>query len=236
MRYPTPGDRFGGLAVLVVAAAIAGSPARGAADSGPEACAAAIAARVQAHYETVRDLRAEFHQSTERVGAGSVAAAALEASGEVTIAKPGRMRWRYQKPEPSEVVSDGSGVWIYDPVAREAQHFALGREFLSGAALEFLLGDGQLAEAFRVSATRCGDPLTVLELEPREPASYERVELHVESRDGVVRATTVFDLLGNRTHLRLEKVRFNQDPDPEFFEFEPPAGVRVLEMPAQPAS
>jgi len=216
--------------IACCAALLAATPVRG------EDCAAKLADRVQAHYETVRDLRADFRQRTERVGMGSGGLSALEASGEVTIAKPGRMRWRYEKPEPSEVVSDGSGVWIYDPLAGEAQHFALGREFLSGAALEFLLGDGKLAEAFRVRATDCGEAAPALELWPREPTSYERVNLRVDPHSGVVRETTVFDLLGNRTHLRLENVRFNQDPDPGLFEFRPPPGTRVLEMPAQPES
>lgn len=227
---PTPGWLACCAALALAASAHGDAPARGG------DCAEKLAARVQAHYEAVRDLRADFRQSTERVGMGSVGAGALDASGEVTIAKPGRMRWRYEKPEPSEVVSDGSGVWIYDPVAGEAQHFALGREFLSSAALEFLLGDGKLLEAFRVSAEGCGDAAPVLELLPREPTSYERVDLHVDSQTGEVRETTVFDLLGNRTHLRLQEVRLNQDPDPALFDFTPPPGTRVLEMPAQPGS
>lgn len=201
--------------------------------SGAEAdCASTIAARVQARYDAVRDLRAHFRQTTERVGAGSMQGGTLDASGEVLLAKPGRMRWRYEAPEPSEVVSDGNGVWIYDPVAREAQHFALGREFLSGAALQFLLGGGRLSDEFELRAQRCGESPTALILHPREPSSFEQVELVVDPETGEVGETRVVDLLGNRTHLILENVQLNRDPDPMLFDFTPPPGTRVLEMPA----
>ncbi len=218
--------------LVVVAGCAAGAFAANAPASAAGAdCAVEIAGRVQAHYDTVRDLSADFRQTTQRVGMGSMEAGALDASGEVVLAKPGRMRWRYEAPEPSEVVSDGAGVWIYDPVAREAQHFAVGREFLSGAALQFLLGEGNLLDEFEVRAERCGESTTVLTLHPRKPSSFERVDLFVDPDTGAVGETRVVDLLGNRTHLELEDVQLNQDPDPVLFVFTPPPGTRILEMP-----
>jgi outer membrane lipoprotein-sorting protein len=198
----------------------------------PDSCAESVALRVQARYESVRDFRAAFEQSTERVGFSGEVPEALRAAGEVSLQKPGRMRWAYTQPAPSFVISDGVGAWVYDPVAAEAQYFELGSEFLTGAALQFLFGEGELLEAFRVRSRDCGETERVtLELSPREPASFERLDLVVDRKSGDVSETRVVDLLGNRTRLILRDVRFGETPAPGHFEFVAPPGTKVLTLP-----
>jgi len=195
------------------------------------ACAAAVAERVQHRYDAVRDLRARFAQRTASVALGSAPAAAMESRGEVVFAKPGRMRWSYESPEPSLVVSDGETVWIHDPAAREAQELPLGPEFLSGAAIQFLLGDGRLADEFAIGARGCGKPEVELVLTPRRDSSYERLELRADAKTGEIRSTVVVDVLGNRTEVELSDVRTNTSPPASLFRFEPPEGTRVLSVP-----
>jgi outer membrane lipoprotein carrier protein len=200
--------------------------------SAPVDCAREAALRVQRHYEAVRDLRARFAQTTERAALGSFGAEALAARGEAVFAKPGRMRWAYEAPEPSLVVSDGETLWIHDPVAGEAQHLPLGPGFLSGAAIQFLLGQGQILDEFRVSSPDCAaDPIQLV-LAPLRDAPYERLELLASRATGAVVETTVVDLLGSRTRVAFDAVRTNTDPDPELFAFTPPAGTRVFELSA----
>jgi len=195
------------------------------------ACAAAVAERVQRRYDAVRDLRARFVQRTESVALGNTPAAAMESRGEVVFAKPGRMRWSYESPEPSLVVSDGQTVWIHDPVAKEVQELPLGPEFLSGAAIQFLLGDGRLADEFEVAADGCGQPEVRLLLTPRRDSSYERLELRADARTGEIRSTLVVDVLGNRTEVELSDVRTNTGPPARLFRFAAPEGTRVLTVP-----
>ena len=45
-------------------------------------------------------------------------------AGAVEFAKPGKMRWSYEAPEPSLVVSDGETLWIYDPTRDEVAEAA----------------------------------------------------------------------------------------------------------------
>lgn len=209
-------------------------PGLAAAEPKPEpegTCAAAVADRVQQRYDSVRDLRARFVQRTESVALGSADAATMEARGEVWFAKPGRMRWSYEAPEPSLVVSDGTTLWIYDPQAQEVQQFPLGPEFLSGAAIQFLLGDGRLVDEFEIAARGCdADPVWLL-LTPRKDSSYERLELGADPKTGEIRSTVVVDILGNRTEVVLEDVRRNTNPSADRFHFEPPPGTRVLAVP-----
>lgn len=197
-----------------------------------EACAPAVAERVQQRYDAVRDLRARFVQRTSSVALGSSGAATMEAGGEVFFAKPGRMRWAYETPEPSLVVSDGTTLWIYDPQAEEAQQFPLGPEFLSGAAIQFLLGDGRLVDEFEIAARACGEEQVWLLLTPRADTSYERLELAADRETGEIRSTVVIDILGNRTEVELDDVRTNTEPPADRFQFEPPPGTRVLAVPA----
>ena len=69
--------------------------------------------------------------------------------------------------------------------------------YLAGAALQFLLGEGDLLDTFAVGAVECGvsakseiEPAIVeLTLEPKQPVSYERLGLRVNALSGEVSAT-----------------------------------------------
>ena len=217
--------------VLLAAVLLAPGPTPAAGRPEGGSCSAAVAERVQRRYDAVRDLRARFAQRTRSVALGSAPAAAMESRGEVLFAKPGRMRWSYESPEPSLVVSDGTTVWIHDPAAGEAQELPLGPEFLSGAAIQFLLGDGRLADEFAIDARDCGEPEVWLLLTPRRDSSYERLELRADAATGEIRSTVVVDVLGNRTEVELSEVRTNTTPAASLFRFEPPEGTRVLSVP-----
>lgn len=195
-------------------------------------CAAAVADRVQGRYEKVRDLHARFEQRTERAALGGAPSDALVASGAVVFAKPGKMRWSYESPEPSLVVSDGTTLWIYDEKAREAQKLSLAAGYLSAAGVQFLLGDGKLVDEFRIAASGCDAPVVALLLTPKRDAQYERLELRVDAKSGLVVETAVVDLFGNRTVVVFRDSEENAGADPGLFRFAPPTGVRTIEMPA----
>jgi outer membrane lipoprotein carrier protein len=219
-------------AALAAAARLAG--AEPAAPPKPD-CAAEVAARVQARYEGLASLRASFVQTTSNVAfGGDSGPQAAPARGRVEFAKPGRMRFEYETPEPSLVVSDGTTLWIYDPTAKEVQVLPVSQGFLSAAAIQFLLGEGRLVETFEVSARRCAPERAELELRPRSEATYERIELAVDPASGWIRESTVVDLLGNRTHLAFDDIQTGGAPDAARFRFEPPPGVRVLTLEEKP--
>jgi outer membrane lipoprotein carrier protein len=220
-------------AALLLLGGSAAATAGGEAEQ-PPSCAEEVALRIQKHYEGVRDLSAEFFQSTQSVLLGSLAGEEIPARGRVVFAKPGRMRWVYESPEPSLVVSDGETLWIYDPTAKEVQVLSVDAGFLSGTAIQFLLGEGQILESFLVSAESCeGDEIS-LDLQPKRSATYERLELRVDKGSGAILATAVVDLFGNRTDVLFEKVQRNRAPRDALFHFEPSKDDRVLTLPAVP--
>jgi outer membrane lipoprotein carrier protein len=222
--------------VIGVAILLVGGPAAASAGGEEEespGCAREVALQVQQHYEGVRDLQAEFSQSTHNAVLGEVPGAGAAARGRVVFAKPGRMRWVYESPEPSLVVSDGETLWIYDPTMKEVQVLSVDTGFLSGTAIQFLLGEGKILESFDVGAESCEGDQVYLDLRPKQMASYERLRLRVERASGAILATTVFDLFGNRTEVVFEKMQRNRAPDPALFRFEPSADDRVLRLPQQ---
>jgi len=214
------------MAARLIAIATALLSLSSAAAAGAPDCAEAAASAVQKRYDGVRDVSARFEQQTESaLGAGGD-----RSSGRVVLAKPGRMRWSYEKPDPSLVVSDGETLWLYDPAFGEVQKLPAGQGFLSGAAARFLLGEGDMRRDFEVTALACEAAETRLELLPKSPASYEKLFLTLDPETGDVRGTRVVDLLGNVSSVVFTELRTDTDPPPETFRFEPPEGVKVIEL------
>ena len=76
----------------------------------------------------------------------------------------------------------------------------------------------------------CDETGAELKLVPRQDASYEFLTIWVDPGDGLIQRTEIFDLLGNRTRVEFRKVSLNQAPDAKLFEFEPPEGVKVVDL------
>jgi len=231
------GTRFWLAPRLVAALLIGASSSLVLANGEPEepgACGPGVAeattAQVQARYEKIRDIRARFEQTNESSSFGGISLMSEEAKrGRVVFAKPGKMRWVYEEPEASLVVSDGETLWIHDVEAASVTQLEVTAGFLSGAALQFLLGDGQIAETFEVTAKRCVAERVDLDLLPRSEATYERLGLEVDPATGDVVGTSVVDLFGNLTRIRFSEIEVNRTPPDDTFRLEVPEGVEVIE-------
>jgi len=206
----------------------AGAASHAVEDGTDDACAESAAALLQKRYEGARDIGARFTQVTRQ--AGAVPFAPVTSRGTLLLAKPGKLRWSYEEPEPSLVVSDGETLWIYDPAAREVQRMSVGGDYLSGAAIQFLLGEGDIFREFEVEAIACDAAAAELELRPRKPASYERIGVVVDRATGALIRSRMVDLLGTIVEVDLFDLTVNQDPAPEMFRFEPPDGIRMIEV------
>jgi outer membrane lipoprotein carrier protein len=194
----------------------------------------AVVAGVQARYDAVRDLDARFEQKTRSVMMGGAGLGDdSPTTGRVQIAKPGRMRWHYEAPRESLVLSDGKTLWIYDVPAKEVTRAEVTSGYLAGAALQFLLGEGAITDSFEVALLGCTGDRVTLELLPKKDASYEKLEIVVDGEHVVV-GTTIFDLFGNVTELRFEQVRFDRSPPIERFRWQPIEGVTVVDLAATP--
>ena len=197
----------------------------------PSACATKAVHQIQSRYRETRDLRARFRQETRSVAFGTQGATQAS-GGRVQFAKPGKMRWSYETPTRSLVLSDGDVLWLFDSEKREAQRVDLagGDAYFSAAGVRFLLGEGDILREFRVTRDDCSRELFDLELVPRQAATYEKLQVFIDPATGDLVQTRIVDLLGNETVVEFSEIEVNRDPDPATFEFEPPSGVRVIEL------
>ncbi len=201
------------------------------ADQPPErSCRDAAVAALQQRYQSATDLRADIVQTTRSVAFGDNSSQQMVSKGTVVFAKPGKMRWSYEEPEPSLVISDGETLWIYDPVFREAQKLPVTEGYLSGAAVQFLLGQAETKRDFEISALSCKAATAELRLRPRKPSSYEKLHVLVNLQTGDLLKTTVFFILGNVTEVAFSNIELNVDPAASLFRFDPPPDVRVIEL------
>ncbi len=185
--------------------------------------------RLEATYQGIRDLKAEFRQAAFNRTLNQT----LEARGTLYLKKPGKLRWEYSTPTPQEIVSDGKRLWVYTPVLKQVNVTAA-PQALAGPAGSFLQGLGQVREQFRVRFLNPAQPtdadgLVVLDLTPNTPEPMlSRLVLAVDPTSGLVRKAVVYDELGNTVTVRFLEVAVNPGLADSLFVFTPPPGVAVV--------
>jgi len=188
----------------------------------------ALAAAVDAHYDHLRTLEAEFTEVYRGAGMERTE------SGTLWLKKPGKMRWEYRSPREKLFVSDGKDAWFYVPDDRQARKDSAKKLEDVRSPLAFLLGKTKLEKELRglslapdIAPLEAGDTVlrgvptaladrvseVVLEVTPAKRIA--RVE--IQEADGAV---TEYRFTGQKEGGAVADARF---------EFRPPAGVEVVE-------
>jgi outer membrane lipoprotein carrier protein len=187
-----------------------------------------LVSRVQAHYDALRDLRAEFVQRQLNRALG----AALEERGMVYMKRPRQMRWEYREPERKLLVSDGRQAWWYLPEDHQVQVM----DHDLDRAPTLLLGDRRLLEQYAASWARFERPRKsgnrMVRLEAKQDGTdYPSCLLEIDPASATIERLVLEDAVGNRAEYRLERVLENPGLDPKLFHFVPPPGVEVVPLP-----
>src|SRR6202158_4696224 len=74
-----------------------------------------MAAAVDAHYNHLRSLHAEFTEIFRGAGMDRTE------SGTLWLKKPGKMRWEYRSPKDKLFLSDGKDAWFYLPADKQVR-------------------------------------------------------------------------------------------------------------------
>src|SRR6201997_1201198 len=115
----------------------------------------ALAAAVDAHYNHLRSLQAEFTEVYRGSGMDRTE------SGTLWLKKPGKMRWEYRSPKEKLFVSNGKDAWFYVPDDRQARKEAAKKLEDVRSPLAFLLGKTKLEkELHGLSLAPDIEPLT----------------------------------------------------------------------------
>ena len=183
---------------------------------------AATLDRLRSFVRDTQTLHAQFEQTVfDRSGRR-----VQQASGELSIVRPGKFRWTVTKPYKQLLVGDGQRVWVYDEdlkqVVTRRNDQALGN---TPAAL--LAGTAEVEAAFDWRELPAADWLDWLAATPKnKEASFSEIRLGF---DGVgLAALELADNFGQRTVIRLGNVERNPRIPPDQLRFTPPKGVDVV--------
>jgi len=155
---------------------------------------------VQSHLKSTGSMTADFVQ-TDRNG--------QRLSGKLTLKRPGKIRFQYQKGVPLLIVGDGSSLTMIDYEVRQVQRWPVKNSPL-GALLD---PDRDLTRYAKVIPTGSNDVLSVEVKDPKRP-EYGTITM-VFVRDGSapaglrLRGWVALDSQNNRTRIDLSNQKFN---------------------------
>jgi outer membrane lipoprotein carrier protein len=184
---------------------------------------------LQNRYGKMKGLAADFtqlyHDSSGRQ---------LREQGTLLLKKPGKMRWEYRQPEQKLFLTDGKKVYFYVPAERQVTITTIKEADDPRIPFLFLLGRGDLRKDFtRIEISESESPAragnVVLELVPkRANSNYKRIFVEVDPQGIQLYRLVFIDAAGARSDFLLSNYRENFLAGDDQFEFDPPAGVRVL--------
>lgn len=157
-------------------------------------------ASVQSHLRATTSMTASFAQ-TDRAG--------KVLTGTLTLRKPGRIRFQYEKGVPILIVGDGNALYFIDYSVRQVSRWPVGNSPLS-----VLIDPSRDISRF-AKLVPSADPriVTVDAADPRRP-EYGRITM-VFARDSaapaglMLQGWVALDAQNNRTSVRLSNQRFN---------------------------
>ena len=169
-------------------------------------------AQVSAHLQAVDTMTANFSQTDRR---GQVL------SGVLTLKRPGRLRFQYQKGVPMLIVADGKRLAMVDYETRRVESYPIGNSPL-GILLDSKYDLSRVAKVVRSDA----QSLLVEARDPKKP-QYGTITLGFSKTAAgpaglVLQGWTVIDAQNNRTIVRLSNQRFNVAVADSAFKYEDP--------------
>ena len=188
----------------------------------------ALAAAVDAHYNHLRSLQAEFTQLYRGSGMERTE------SGTVWLKKPGKMRWEYRSPKEKLFVSNGKDAWFYVPQDRQARKESAKKLEDVRSPLAFLLGKTKLEKELQgLSLAPDIEPLApgnvVLRGVPTAMSDQISVILLEISPDHRIVRIFVQGVEGATTEYRFTEQKEDVEIADGRFGFKPPAGTEIVD-------
>ena len=169
---------------------------------------------VQTHLKAVESMTASFSQ-TDRSG--------KVLTGVLTLKKPGKIRFQYEKGVPILIVGDGKSLWFLDYSVGQKQRWPIGN-----SPLGVLLDPSRDMRGI-ASVVPTGNPnlVAVDAADPKHP-EYGRISLvfvrNASAPAGLMlQGWVALDSQNNRTTIRLSNQRFNAPVSGSAFQWRDPA-------------
>ena len=187
-----------------------------------------VAAAVDAHYNHLRSLEAQFMETYRGSGMDR------SESGMLWLKKPGKMRWEYRSPKEKLFVSNGKDAWFYVPDDRQARKESAKKLEDIRSPLAFLLGKTKLQKELQgLSAAPDIAPMqagnVVLRGVPAALADrISEIVLEIAPDNRIVRLA-IMGVDGAATEYRFNDQKEDVAIADKRFEFRAPSGVEIVE-------
>jgi len=179
---------------------------------------------VEQHYNRAKTLQVHFMESYSVQGRARKAE-----SGELTLRKPGRMRWDYASPSGKLFVSDGKDVYLYTPDAHRVEKTKLKASDDMRAPLAFLLGKLEFAKDFRDFELKPdGTSYLITAKAKNDKLPYEKIQMLVTPGYEIQRLVINGQDLSLLT-FQLDGEKLNPPVDDALFKFQMPAGATLVD-------
>ena len=195
-------------AVLVLGAGLCGAaaPLEAAAQTVLSPDESAAVRRAVRYLNSISTLRARFIQ---------VSSNGAYAEGEMTIQRPGRMRFEYDPPHPALIIANGLSLLFYDRELKQASFLPLWE-----TPLWFLIREKvTLSEGVAVTGVEQGLGTLRIMIEDRDMADVGHVTLVFSDRPIGLKKWELVDAQGITTQVSLVNPRFGVEVDPDAFDY-----------------
>lgn len=183
----------------------------------------AVVSRLEARYDKLGSISANFTQKVLSVGMGR----SMTTGGRVWFKKPGMMRWQYRVGSTDELIGSGKSLWLYQPELNQVIVSSTAR--VSAIATDFLTGVGSLRDDFHISLASKSSTAYVIALTPKEAtAGIVRLALTIDRADSLVRRTEIEDAFGTRTTVTFTKITPGALKPDSFFTFVPSERLNII--------
>lgn len=177
---------------------------------------------VEQHYNRAKTLQVHFVETYMVQGR-----ARKSESGELTLRKPGRMRWDYTTPSGKLFVSDGKDVYLYTPEAHRVEKTKLKASEDMHTPLAFLLGKLDFAKDFRDFDIKPeGAEFLITAKAKSDKLLYEKIRMLVTA-DYQIRRLVIDGQDLSILTFELESEKLNPPVDDALFKFQMPAGATL---------
>jgi outer membrane lipoprotein carrier protein len=193
-------------------------------DANPILQADPLIHRIESRYNRARTLSLHYREVLVEEGHPR-----RPESGVLTLRKPGKMRWEYDRPAGKLFVSDGKQVYLYTPQDHRVERSRLKMSNDLRAPMAFLLGHLDLKREFGSFSTRAAGADTWLDATAKnDRLPYEKIELLI-APDASIRQLNVIGRDQSTLSFSFSEETLNPPVNDKLFQFAVPPGAEVVD-------
>ncbi len=191
-----------------------------------------IAQELQKAYNQTKTLTADFQQIT----VSQMSHRKKFGSGTLILAKPGLMRWDYQKPDHQVFVCDGNTISMYFSKEKQMIVSSAQQYLESDLTYSFFAGTGDILRDFIVTSPDeediedSADAYQIKIVPKHGNPQIDYINIWADHTSFLLKRIKVTDKFGSETEINFSNLVRNETIDQAIFTFRPPPGTELVQQ------